>query len=214
MTSLTLRVAAGAAAVLTAAALTGCGSASTGSPAASPATHPAASPSAASAFNATDLAFTSGILRLEGQAQALGNLAAGQTSSTQLRRYAAQLGGGTYTQHMSDMMHQWHQATPPPYQPGANLPSGMGPGMMTSRDWADMHHHYGQDFNDHWLGVMMSNRTAELTLCRDELRTGASPQAKSLARSMLAERQAQLAQLQQWHHAIDHNGQHQQHNGP
>jgi len=205
MTSLTTRLAAGGAAVLAAAALAACGSTSTGSPA-TPATPAAASPSAAAAYNAADVAFTGGIIRLEGQARALSGLAATQTSSTQLRSYASQLGDDTTdSQHMSGMMQQWHQALPSPYQPGM----GIGPGMMSGHDWAGMQHQYGHEFNGHWLDAVTANRSAELALCRAELRAGVSPQARHLAQAMLTGRQAQLAQLHRWHHTMDHAG----HNG-
>jgi hypothetical protein len=109
------------AAVLAAAALAACGSASTRSPA-TPTTSAAASPSAAAAYNAADVAFTTGIIRLEGQARAWSGLAAAHTSSTQLRSYASQLGDDTAdSQHMSGMMQQWHQALPSPYQPGPGM---------------------------------------------------------------------------------------------
>jgi hypothetical protein len=45
-------------------------------------------------------------------------------------------------------------------------------------------------------------------LCRAELRSGASPQARALAQAMLGQRQAELAQLQRWHHGQQHNGMH------
>jgi uncharacterized protein (DUF305 family) len=79
----------------------------------------------------------------------------------------------------------------------------MGPGMMDAHDWAQMQHRYGHEFNGHWLDAMIHNRTGELALCRAELRSGASPQARRLAHAMLSERQAQLAQLQRWHRAWD-----------
>jgi uncharacterized protein (DUF305 family) len=205
MTSLTTRLTAGGAAVLAAAALAACGSTSTGSPA-TPATPAAASPSAAAAYNAADVAFTGGIIRLEGQARALGGLAAAHTSSTQLRSYASQLGDDTAdSQHMSGMMQQWHQALPSSYQPGM----GIGPGMMSGHDWAGMQHQYGHEFNGHWLDAVTANRSAELALCRAELRAGASPQARHLTRAMPTGGQAQLAQLHRWHHTMDHAG----HNG-
>jgi hypothetical protein len=47
---------------------------------------------------------------------------------------------------------------------------------------------------------MIANHNAEIMLCRAELRSGASPQARALARTMLAQRQAELAQLQRWHY--------------
>jgi hypothetical protein len=37
---------------------------------------------------------------------------------------------------------------------------------------------------------MIANRNAEITLCRADLRSGASPQAQALACTMLAQRQA------------------------
>jgi hypothetical protein len=90
LTSLTTRLAAGGAAILAAAALTACASTSTRSPATP--TAPAAAPSsAAAAYNATDIAFTSGIIRLEGQARALDELVDAHSSSTQLHRYTAQV---------------------------------------------------------------------------------------------------------------------------
>jgi hypothetical protein len=41
----------------------------------------------------------------------------------------------------------------------------------------------------------------------------ASPQARHLAQAMLTERQAQLAQLQRWHHTMDHTSEQTRHNG-
>jgi uncharacterized protein (DUF305 family) len=209
MTSLTARLAAGGAAILAAAALAACGSTSTQSPA-TPTTPAAAPPSAAAAHNATDVAFTSGIIRLEGQARALTGLVAAHTSSPQLHRYATQPGDDTTdSQHMSRMMTRWHQVIPSPYQPGAWMGPGMGAAMMSDHDWADMHHQYGQEFNSHWLDAMIHNRSAELALCQQELRAGASPQARHMAQAMLTERHAQLAQLQRWHHAMEHNRAHE-----
>jgi hypothetical protein len=82
------------------------------------------------------------------------------------------------------LMRQWHQVLPSPFQPG----SGMGPGMMSSHDWADMGHQYGHDLNDHWLVAMIHNRSAELALCPAELRAGASAQARHMAQAMLTGR--------------------------
>ena len=81
-------------------------------------------------------------------------------------------------------------------------------GMMGSHDWDEMTHQYGHDFNDHWLDAMIANRTAEIALCRAELRSGASTQARALARTTLAQRRAELTQLRRWHHDQEHNGEH------
>jgi len=88
------------------------------------------------------------------------------------------------------------------------MPAGMGPDMMGTHDWDEMAHQHGHDFNDHRSDDMITGHTAQITLCRAELRSGASPQARALARTMLAQRQAELTQLHRWHHDQEHNGEH------
>ena len=55
-----------------------------------------------------------------------------------------------------------------------------------------------QAFNSHWLDAMIGGYSAEAALCQRELGSGASAQARALARTMLAERQSGLAQLRHW----------------
>lgn len=203
MTSLTTRLAAGGTAVLAAAAVSACGSSTSTGSLATPTTPAVASPTATAAYNAADVAFASGMVRLEAQARALSGLAAAHSSSAQLHSYASRFGGDDAdSRHMSGMMRRWHQSLPSRFQTG----TGMGPGMMSGHDWAEMRHLYGHEFNDHWLDAMMANRSAELALCRDELRAGVSSQARHLAQAMLTGRLAQLGQLQRWHHTMDHAG--------
>lgn len=199
--------AAGLGTAMIAAALAACGS-STGPASTITYRPPVASPAAA-AFNAADVAFTTGMLRLDDQAEAMAGLVAGHTTSTQLRRFAVGLRGhDSAIEHMRQMMGRWHQPVPAPYTPGATPVAGMGPGMMDSHDWGEMAHRYGHEFNGHWLDAMIANHSAQIALCRAELRSGASPQARALARAMLAQRQAELTQLQRWHHGQQHTGMH------
>lgn len=80
--------------------------------------------------------------------------------------------------------------------------------MMDSHDWGEMAHQYGHQFNGHWLDAMIANYSAQLAVCRAELRSGASLQARALALAMLAQQQAELTQLQRWHHGQQHHGMH------
>lgn len=205
------RSAAAAVAIIAAAAVSACGSGT--SPAGGGAPSPPAGRTAAStpgrAFNAADVAFAAGMLRLDGQARAMAALVAGHTAMMPIRQYAARLlGHDADGRRMRDLMTQWHHQPPAPYSGGAAPPSGMAPGMMDSHDWAEMGRQHGHDFNDHWLGAMVANHTAEIALCRAELTAGASPQARHLAREMLRLRQAELTQLRRWHHQQDHHGAH------
>ena len=64
--------------------------------------------------------------------------------------------------------------------------------MMDSHDWGETAYQYGHNFNGHWLGAMIANHSAQIVLCQAELRSGASPQARAVARAILAQRQAGL----------------------
>ena len=201
MSSRYYQAAAAGAALIAAVALAACGTgASPGTPASSA---PAASAPAAAttaAFNTADITFTTSTLGLEEQAAALAGTVTGHTATPELRRFAAGMRAQAGdTQHLRDLMGDWRQPVPAPYSPGASLPAAMmGTGMMNAAGWAEINHDHGQSFNSHWLDAMISSYNAEAALCQQELGSGASPQARALARTMLAQRQSGLAQLQQW----------------
>lgn len=168
----------------------------------------------AGTFSAADVSFAAGTLRLHAQEQALAALAGPHGASTQVRQYAARLNGDDAdAQRLRDMMGQWHQSAPPPYTPGTIPPAGMGPGMMGSHDWQDMTRQYGHEFTDQWLDAMIANRTAQIALCRTELASGTSAQARARARAILTASQAQLTQLQTMHHAQERNSDHDNDHG-
>jgi len=215
MTSQHLRLAAGAA--VTAAALAACGSGAassgtggvSGPAGSSPAGSSPAGTAPAASFNAADVAFATGMLRLRSQAQAMAGLVAGRTANGQLRRFAATVRSREGdAQRMRGLMRQWDEPAPAPYVPGTAPPAGMGPGMMRGQGWRQMVREHGSEFADHWLDVMIANRSAQIALCRTELRSGTSPQARALARQVLARRQAGLAQLRGMHHDREHQGDH------
>jgi len=179
--------AAAGAALIAAAALTACGTgASPGTPAA--------------AFNTADVTFTTSTLGLEEQAAALGGTVTGHTATPQLQQFAAGMRAQAGdAQRLRGLMGDWHQPMPAPYSPGASLPAAMtGAGMMNAAGWAEISRQHGQSFNSDWLNAMIGSYNAEVALCQQELGSGASPQARALARTMLAQRQSGLAQLQQW----------------
>ena len=141
------------------------------------------------------------MLGLEGQATALAATVTRLTAAPELQQFAARMRAQAGdAKRMRELMGEWHQPVPAPYSPGASLPAGMmGTGMMHAADWAEISHERGQSFSRRWLDVMISSYNAEIALCRQELGSGASPQARDLARTMLAERQSELVQLRQWH---------------
>ena len=202
MSSRYYQAAAAGAALMAAVALAACGTgASPGTPASSA---PGASAPAATtaAFNTADITFTTSTLGLEEQAAALAGTVTGHTATPELQQFAAgiQAQAGD-AQHLRDLMGDWRQPMPAPYSPRGSLPAGMmGAGMMNAAGWAEINHEHGQSFNSGWLNAMISSYNAEVALCQQELGSGASPQALALARAMLAHRQSELAQLQQWQH--------------
>ena len=202
MTSRNYQGAAAGAALIAALALAACGtSASPGAPASSTPGAAASAAATPTAFSTADTTFTTRMLGLEGQAAALAATVTGHTAAPELQQFAARMRAQAGdAKRMRELMGDWHQPMPAPYSPGASLPAGMmGTGMMHAADWAEISNEHGQSFNSHWLDAMISSYNAEIALCRQELGSGASPQARALARTMLAERQSELAKLQQWH---------------
>jgi len=203
MSSRHRQAAAAAAALVAAITIAACGtSASPATPATSTATAPAPAASTPAAFNTADVTFTTSALGLEGQAASLAATVTAHTATPELRQFAARMHAEAGdVQDMRELMGGWHQPMPAPYSPGASLPAGMmGAGMMTAGDWAEISGHYGQSFNGAWLGAMIGGYNAEVALCQQELSSGLNSQARALARIMLAQRQSELAQLQQWQH--------------
>jgi len=138
---------------------------------------------------------------LRGQSAALGAAVTGHAATPELQQFAARMRAqASMAQRMRELMGSWHQPVPGPYSSGASLPAAMmGTGMMSAADWAEIGGEHGQPFSSHWLDAMIGGYNTEVALCRQELASGASPQARALAASMLAERQSELAQLRQWH---------------
>ncbi len=202
------RAAGAGAAVLAAVTLAACGGASSAGTSASSAPAATASAAAAAAFNTADVTFTTSMLTLEGQAAALVGDVPAHTSTPELQQFAASMQAQAGdAQRMREMMAGWHQPALAPYSPGASLPAGMmGTGMMNAAEWTQISREHGQAFDSRWLDAMISGYNAEVAQCQHELAWGASPQARALAGTMLAERQSQLARLRQWQPSGQHMG--------
>lgn len=203
MSSRSQQAAAAGAALVAAITIAACGTgASPAAPATSATNAPAPAAATPAAFNTADVTFTTSALGLEEQAAALAATVTAHTATPELRQFAARMHAQAGdAQDMRELMGDWHQPMPAPYTPGASPPAGMmGTGMMTAGDWAEISHHYGQSFNSAWLNAAISGYNAEVALCQQELSSGLNPQARALARTMLAQRQSELAQLQQWQH--------------
>lgn len=183
--------------LLAAAMVAGCGS--SGAPTGAPGSSVPQAQATPAAHNATDVAFTRGMLALETQSNALAALVPGHTTTPQLRQYTTRMRGyyGRAGQ-MREWMRGWHQSAPPPYTPGA-WPAGTGPGMMGSHAWDQISRQHGHAFDAAWSQAMISNHAAAIAWCRAELRSGVNPQARALARGMLPQWQAGHAQLQHWY---------------
>jgi uncharacterized protein (DUF305 family) len=203
MSSRYYQAAAVGAALIAAVTLAACGTgASPGTPASSAPGASAPAAATPAAFNTADITFATSTLGLEEQAAALAGTVTGHTATPELQQFAAgiQAQAGD-AQRLRGLMGDWRQSVPGLYSPGADLPAGMmGASVMNAASWAEISHEDGQSFNSHWLDAMIGGYGAEVALCQRELGSGGSPQARALARAMLAQRQSELAQLQQWQH--------------
>lgn len=59
---------------------------------------------------------------------------------------------------------------------------------------------HGHDFDGDRTDAMAANRGAKIAYCRDELRDGTDPHARTIACTLLRGRQAELSWLHHQHH--------------
>jgi uncharacterized protein (DUF305 family) len=147
------------------------------------------------------------MLPLENQSAAMAGLVAQRSTTPQVRQLGTHL--SEHADDAADMrrwMRDWHQPAPPSYSPGANPYPRHGPGMMDSRDWDEMARHHGRAFDTDWIDAMIRHHTAEIALCRTELRSGTNLQATTLAETILSDRQAELARMRSLQSHTDDHG--------
>jgi uncharacterized protein (DUF305 family) len=165
-------------AVVVAAMLAGCGR---GGASPLPADQPPA-------FNDADIGFLQAMLPHHQQAISMAKLATGRTRRPELVKLAATITArhATETDRMRAWLTRWQR---PATDAGSDHDLSLLPGMLAEGQLAWLQTLHGTQFDRGFLTMMGTEA---------ELRAGASTDVKAFAWQLLAARQREIRQLQQW----------------
>ncbi|MBI3224021.1 MAG: DUF305 domain-containing protein [Mycolicibacterium cosmeticum] len=182
-----MRVHVSAALLAVALSLAGC-SAGDQAPAATPAAGSPVSTAAPAGSNAEDTAFGTDLLPLQKQAIQLAGLAPARSSDADLVTLAKTIATGQQgeTDTVKVLLVQWNDGAGPPAAPGA--PAAAPVARLESLQ--------GREFDTLWLQSMLGLHRATIDLTRAEISGGRNVDAQTLAKTILATRQAQVEQMQ------------------
>lgn len=174
-----IRVLGGLLAALTAILLAGCSST------------PAAPP--AGDHNAADVAFAQGMLPHHRQAVAMTALAAGRTTTPEVRDLAAEIerAQDPEIETMTGMLARWGAPAPDP----AGMAGMSMPGMMSGDAMARLAALSGPAFDRAFLEMMIEHHTGAVQMAATETAQGRDPAALDLARSISASQQDEIGRM-------------------
>ncbi len=178
-----------------------------------PATSPAASTITAVGFNAADETFAERMIPHHQQAVAMADLAlAGKAdASAAVKDLAARIKGAQGPE--IGMMQGWLTMWGAPMMTGATTPmvsAGEMPmnstatsatadtpmdGMMSAADLASLAAASGTSFDTMWLTMMVEHHHGAITMSMTEQQSGANPDAKTLAGTIINAQNAEIAEM-------------------
>ncbi|MFI6905083.1 DUF305 domain-containing protein [Nonomuraea sp. NPDC050394] len=187
---ISLAVASGAGALVL---LTACGGSEPPVPAAATSSAvPSATPSATSAaFNDADVMFAQMMIPHHRQAVEMADLAPGRAADKEIKDLAAKIKAAQdpEIQTMRGWLQEW----------GKPLPTGgmdhAMPGIMSEEDMKKLAAAKGAAFDRMFAKLMIAHHNGAIDMARTEVRQGADPEAKELAKAIETAQQAEVAQM-------------------
>lgn len=151
-------------------------------------------PDAPVGSNAQDAAFGAGLLGLQQQAIELAGLAQRHSSNPELLGLATAIATGQQGERdtIKVLMVQWSDGSGPPAAPNTAAPGALDPAVLTRLESLQ-----GPEFDTLWLQSMTGLHRGVIGLAEAEIGGGHNADARTLAKSILDTRQAQLQQMQQ-----------------
>ncbi|QNJ93706.1 DUF305 domain-containing protein [Mycolicibacterium fluoranthenivorans] len=145
--------------------------------------------------NAEDTTFGTDLMQLQQQAIQLARLAPTRSSNSDLVALANTVATGQQSESdtVKVLLVQWNDGASPPAAPGAAAPAGALDPATVGR----LESLHGQEFDTLWLQSMLGLHRAVIDLAQTEIAGGHNVDAQTLAKSILATRQAQVQQMQQ-----------------
>jgi uncharacterized protein (DUF305 family) len=159
---------------------------------------PTATATAGSTFNNADVAFAQQMIPHHQQAVRMAAMATGHAGNARVKELAAKIKQAQ--QPEIDTMSQWLTAWGQPTAGMASSMPGMDhgsmPGMMSDADVSKLGKAGGAAFDTMFLTMMISHHQGAITMARQEVASGANPDATALAKKIITDQQAEITTMQ------------------
>jgi uncharacterized protein (DUF305 family) len=203
MRSTTIKFAVSAAATAAALVLTGCSDDSDNnhemgqmtSHAGMGTSAPSATAEASAEFNDADVTFTQMMYPHHAQAVEMAKLVEGRTGNPQVIGLAdaIEAAQAPEMEQMTRMLASWGK--PAPSDMSGMHHGGEMSGMMTPEQMADLASKNGAEFDTAWLTMMIDHHNGAIVMARTELANGQNVEAKTLATTIIAAQETEIATM-------------------
>lgn len=143
--------------------------------------------------NAADTTFGTDLLQLQQQGIDLAGLAPARSTDAELTALAQTIATGQQSERdtVKVLLVQWNDGAGPPPAAGSTAPGALDQATLTRLESLQ-----GREFDTLWLQSMLGLHRATIDLTQAEISGGHNVDAQTLAKSILATRQAQVQQMQ------------------
>lgn len=153
----------------------------------------------ASAHNAADVAFASGMVPHHTQAVQMAELAATKATSPEVKALASKIQAAQQPEisQMTGWLRAWGEPVPEAGMTGGHEGHGMGamPGMMDEREMKALQGASGSAFDAMWLEMMTRHHEGAVTMSKEEQASGANAEAKALAGRIASSQEQEIQQM-------------------
>ena len=176
------------------------------SPSGSPSSTPTGTP-ASGPHNDADVAFATGMVPHHGQAVVMADLAQTRAASPQVKQLAVAIKAaqGPEIAQMSGWLARWGADVPEADSMASGMDHDMGDmggddssgmaGMMSTDEMTALTGASGGSFDRMWLTGMIAHHEGAVEMSKAELDQGLNPDAKRLARAIIAAQEAEIATM-------------------
>lgn len=160
-----------------------------------PGTGTGAGTTATAAHNQADITFASSMVPHHQQAIEMADMALTQASSSDVKKLATQIKAAQDPEiaTMTDWLTDWGSA---PMPSGDHDMGGMSmDGLMTAQEMSALKDASGRAFDRMWLQLMIKHHEGAVTMAKTQLSQGQSPDAKTLAQSVIDGQSKEIATM-------------------
>lgn len=160
-----------------------------------PATSTGAGTTATAAHNQADITFASSMVPHHQQAIEMADMALTRASSSDVKKLATQIKAAQDPEiaTMTDWLTDWGSA---PMPSGDHDMGGMSmDGLMTAQEMSALKDASGRAFDRMWLQLMIKHHEGAVTMAKTQLSQGQSPDAKTLAQSVIDGQSKEIATM-------------------